>query len=235
MLLTFTYPVLSSSKRSNILFIPFYISKYKYSGLFVTQSCSDTVKELFKINVSTLCFQVCYHVENRWVFCLEPKTLHGRFELCWINFSRSLCIKEIESFSELLNFIFSKSRPFYFLLHTCFGSCRLSSHLSLFNILFIVQLICLKLNKIKIFDLQCGIFVLFYLIYSTYFSNLNCYSYLLLIFGINLTCFQEASEDLVVASAECRANNNQQVRKSKSTQLSITSCWVWTTRPPHSK
>ncbi len=44
-----------------------------YSGLLITQSCGDTIKELFKINLSAFSFEVSDHVEDCWVLGLKAQ------------------------------------------------------------------------------------------------------------------------------------------------------------------
>ncbi len=127
MLLILMKPVLSSLNKSNILLIPFCVKQISYSWFFVTESGSDTVQKLLKVYLATLSFKVSDHVENRWIFWFEPQWLHCGFQLTRVNLASGFSIKQIESFSELFDFILSESRSFDFLLSLSFNN-RLSSH-----------------------------------------------------------------------------------------------------------
>jgi hypothetical protein len=102
-----------------------------YSWLFIAQSGCDTVEEFLEVDLSALSFEISDHVEDSGIFGLKAETLHGGLELSGVYFSSSLSIEEIECFSELLDFVFSKSWPFDFLFLAWFGCSWLSSHLSL--------------------------------------------------------------------------------------------------------
>jgi len=99
-----------------------------YSWLLVAQSGGDAVQELFEVDFSTLSLEVWDHVEDGGVFRLEPKTLHGRFQLTRVDFACGFSIEEVEGLSELLDFVFSESWSFDFLLTSGFNNW-LSSHL----------------------------------------------------------------------------------------------------------
>ena len=116
MLLTLIKPVRSSSKRSNILFMPFWELNHTYSWFFVSESWCDTVEELFEINLSSLGFKVGDHVEDCGVFGFEAERLHGWLELSGVDFSSGFSVKQIEGFSELLDFVFSEAWPLDFFL-----------------------------------------------------------------------------------------------------------------------
>lgn len=73
MLLTLMNPLLSSSKRSKILLMPFQNKKENYSRLFIAQSCSDAIEELFEVNFSSFSFKVGDHVENCGIFSFKAK------------------------------------------------------------------------------------------------------------------------------------------------------------------
>ena len=100
--------------------MPFWELKNIYSGLFISQSWSNSVQELLEVDFSTLSLQVRNHVKNGWVLWLESQWLHGRFKLTRVNLASGLSIEEVEGFSELLDFIFSETWSFDFLLGSCF-------------------------------------------------------------------------------------------------------------------
>ena len=64
-----------------------------YSWLLVTQSGSDAIKELFEIDLASLWLEVGDHVENGGVFGLKAQTLHGWFQLSWIDLTCCLGIE----------------------------------------------------------------------------------------------------------------------------------------------
>ena len=107
--------------------MPFWALKNIYSGLFISQSWSNSIQKLLEVDFSTFSLQVRNHVENGWVLWLESQWLHGWFKLARINLASGLSIEEVEGFSELLDFVFSEAWSFYFLLGPCFWDW-LSSH-----------------------------------------------------------------------------------------------------------
>ena len=98
-----------------------------YSWFFVTESGSDAIQKLLEVDFTALSFKVSDHVEDGGVFGFEAQWLHGRFQLTRVNLASGFSIEEIESFSELFNFIFSESWSFDFLLSWGFNN-GLSSH-----------------------------------------------------------------------------------------------------------
>lgn len=125
--------------------MPFWALKNIYSGLFISQSWSNSIQKLLEVDFSTFSLQVRNHVENGWVLWLESQWLHGWFKLARINLASGLSIEEVEGFSELLDFVFSEAWSFYFLLGPCFWDW-LSSHsfkqiLINFYINYLIQLL----------------------------------------------------------------------------------------------
>ena len=81
-----------------------------FTGVSVTHTSSHHVEELFKVDVIVLVLvKISDHLVDSLVLSFEAQRLHSGAELTWVDRAATIRVEKIESFFDLLNFVFCET------------------------------------------------------------------------------------------------------------------------------